>query len=572
MRSYRAWIAGLMLSLAASAAWAHGGEFYKPPPPEKRLKKPPEDTTPRGGGEATTPSDAPGPTTGGGSKLGPDDWKSWWTTQRTGLTPVRTTDVETPSTAAPSQPTERDAAIASLRRATDDPDEDVATAALVALGRIGDRDSEARLIAVLLDERRARTLRESAACGLAFLGRANSDPGTARQALERVALLSQGDARLRAIAVYALGLRLETESAEVLAGLAVASRTDRQVACAAATSLGVIRTPECVDTLLRLLEKGRDGDDDPATVRIYAAHGLARCGDASGVVALRKAASDADAGVRRAAALALGALAGSGDDETYRVLRRMVDQDREVGCRDVALLSIGRQGNAAARRILEDAARGGRQVHATYALTALGFWARRTGDPSAAAPVRAALAAGTEPALRTAACFAVALARDREAAPVVLRIAEGRNDPWLRTVAIASVPSIATRDEAGSLLIGLLNAAEPPEIRREAATALGVLGEASASAVLGELAEKGERMYVRAAATVALGRVGGPGAVERLRRTLDTPGREGMLRALSAVGMGLLLESRRTLPLHVVADDLDWDVMTDAVAELMSIL
>ncbi|MCE9635228.1 MAG: HEAT repeat domain-containing protein [Planctomycetes bacterium] len=561
----------LAIALWTATAYAHGGEFYKPPPPEKKLK-PKGPDTPRGG-TATAPDDVPGPTTGsGGDKLGADDWKSWWTTQRSAFVRTRIADVETPTSAAPSGPTERDEVLAALRKAVEDDDDDVSTSALVALGRVGDRASEATMIRVLGDERRTQAVRESAACGLAFLGRAKSDAGAARAALESVLLRSEGVARLRAIAAYAIGLRGETESVEVLAALALTARTDTQVASASAAALGLVGTDDATAVLTRLLEKGRDGDDDPAAVRVYAAQGLARSAATASVAALRKAAADADPDVRRASALALGALAGATDDDTQRSLRRILDQDREPACRDAALIALGRQGHAASKRVLEDAVAGGRRVHPTYAVTALGLWAKRTGDPSAAAPVRAFLTAATDPVLRSAACFAVAVAHDRDAAPVVLRIAEARNDPWLRAVAIAAIPSLVPREEAAPLLLRLLDAAEPPEIRREAASALGVLGEVSATPILSDLVETGDRLYVRSAATVALGRVGGPGAATRLRTTLTTPGREGMLRGLAAVGLGLLLQRERTQPLHLVADDLNWDFMTDAVAELMSIL
>jgi hypothetical protein len=211
-------------------------------------------------------------------------------------------------------------------------------------------------------------------------------------------------------------------------------------------------------------------------------------------------------------------------------------------------------------------------VHATYAVTALGFWAQRNGDPSAAAPVRRTLVPGSSSALRAASCNALSLARDREAGPLVLRIAEGHDEETLRAVAVASAPPIADPGEAGEVLRRLLAATQPPEVRREAASALGALGDVSAAAALRSLAEESDRLYVRAAALVALGRIGGPGALEKLRTTLENREAEGLLRGLSAVGLGILLERASPRPLRLVGEDLDWNAMTDAVSELLSIL
>lgn len=567
---------GSVVLAAAADAFAHGGEFSPPPiyrPPRERppVKKPAE--TPG----ATTPDSAPpetATTVDEDPKLGRDEWPDWWLVHRRRLLPARLALPQTVSPGAPSAVPERAAAIAALRRATADPDDDVATAAFVALGRAGDTASEGILIAALTSPNRTQTVRESAACGLALLGR-TAAPEPARQALDAVALASEAPGRLRAIAVHALGLRGDVESAEVISGLALSARTDAQTACAAASSLGALAArgaPGAGETLLLLAEKGRADDPDPVLVRVHAIQGLARRRDAAATPLLLRLALDAEPGIRRAALLAAGGLAAGDDAKVQSALRRRLDTDRDLGVREAACVALGVQAHPDSRGVLEDALRGGRAVHESFAATALGLWARRNRDAAGASAVRLHVAPGRRSVERAAACAGVAFAGDRAAGPLLLRIAEGRNDPFLRGVAAAVAPLAAERGEASEVLRRLLGPFEPAEVRREAATALGVLGDTTASPGLSQIADGGDRLFVRAAATVALGRIGGPGAAAKLTSIVERPTAEPILRALSAVGLGILLEAPARPQLADVTEDLDWRYATEAIAEVVGIL
>ncbi len=572
MRNRRVVLVGVALLLLAAPAFAHGGQYRRPKPVIGPPPTEPEMPGIPGGGPSTGGEVRPGATTAGPeARLGPDDWAGWWATQRWRLLRGRPEAVETPSV-RPSSDSPRAKAIATLLGTIHDPDEDIATGALVALGKIGDPSCEAQLVAVLRDGRRTQSVREAAACGLALLGRAPGGAEDARTALEAVVADATLPPRLRAIAAYALGLRGEETSFDLFASLIVGNRADPQVLAAAASSLGLLGTPDAIGLLRVLVDDGQEGTGAPTPVRVYAAHGLARAGAASGVAPLLRAVEDADPTVRRASMLALAALATAEDDDVQRALRKRLDTDLDVSCRDVAVLALGSQGHAKSRAVLDDALRGGRNVHASFASCALGLWARRQTDVSAAAPIRLSLAPRVHESIRGPACVALGLARDREAAPLLLRIVEGSGASEVRSLAAAVLPEIASREDAAPALRAQLRTDAPPGLRREAASALGALGDTEAAAVLGEMAARGEGLYERAAAMVALSRIGGPGASDHLLGTLRDPKADPLLRALAAVGLGILHERPHARSLSVVAQDLDWASSTDAVAELLTIL
>jgi len=559
----------------AETAWAHGGQYQQPPlyRPRPRKGVGPGPTGPPPGpirGPITGSEVAPATTKSSYARLGPDDWTDWWLSQRRSLLKGRFVAATTPS-ATGKVSHERRRVLAALLAAVSDKNEDVATSALVALGRLGTQTTEPALVKALGDSSRTQSVREAAACGLALLGR-GSNTSAAPAALESVAITSRLPSRLRAIAVYALGLRGDARSRDLVAALATAASTDVEVAAAAASSLGLMDAPGAVEVLERLLEKGRTDDPEPALVRAYAAHGLAAAGSTGSVDLLRRMVPDDDPMVRKAAMLAVASLSDGDDVASERVLRRQLDRDPDVACRDVAVLCLGRLGNRRSSAVLRDAWSGGRAVHPTYAATALGLWARAQGDLVPTVPLRKALSGRTDPLLRGAATVALAVARDRDVAPFLISAVEAHGDAQVRALSASVLPEIAQKEDVTPVLRRLLAAGVDPQVRREAAGALGALGDVGSTRALVEVIESGDTLFERAAATIALGRIGGPGSVERLLGILEKRTNEELLRALAAASLGILLEHDAVRPLHLVGQDLYWGSATAPVTEIMSIL
>ncbi len=566
-------MAALICLVLAGPAWAHGGQYSNPPLYRPGRNVGPGPTvpgpTPRRG--PPTPKEVtPSVTSSTTSRLGPDDWQSWWLSQRGSLLAGRFVGATTPSPRERVS-TERQRVLDVLLLAADHDNEDIATSALVALGRLGAAAAEAPLVATLRDASKTQSVREAAACGLALLGQ-RPDSEAPRHALESVAMASSLPSRLRAIAAHALGLRGEKESQQLLSGLAASTSTDADVSAAAASALGLANASGSVWVLDRLLEKGRPDDPDSGLVRAYAAHGLAAAESTSSLPLLRRMISDDDPLVRKSAMLAATALSARDDAVTERELRRRLDRDKDVSCRDVAVLCLGRLGHARSEKVLLDAWQGGRAVHRTYAATALGLWARKRGDTKACIPVRRALSGSTPLPLRGAATVALAVARDRASGAFLISAVEGHGDAGVRALAASVLPEITDRADAAPVLRRLLASGVDPQVRREAARALGALGDVESTPALIKVIESEDSLYERASATVALGRIGGPGSVDRLLKILETEANAEMLRALAAVSLGILLEHENAQPLHAVATDLYWGVTTESVSELLTIL
>jgi HEAT repeat protein len=115
-----------------------------------------------------------------------------------------------------------------------------------------------------------------------------------------------------------------------------------------ALAMGRLGDRRAVPVLVRELGEGEGGSAPDAETRIYAIWALGALGDAAALPALARMAASDDAGVRKAAVHALGALPG---EEQTAALRRALDD----GVEDVrwnAALALGRQGDDAAVPVL----------------------------------------------------------------------------------------------------------------------------------------------------------------------------------------------------------------------------
>lgn len=581
--------AAVLLGAASADAWAHGGNFPPHGPPPRAPTGTPGGGGPGGGGGGRA-------TTGGGAlvspdpaetavEVGADDWRRWWHANRQEAAPPVARAVTPGAADDPGAPSDRDRerAFAALLAVVADPNDDLASGALVALGRMGDGRAEDVLVRTASDGKRSQEVREAAVLGLAILPE-SLDADAVRALLESVLAGRTAKPRLRAFAASALGLRRERASSALLGTAAVDPDEDLQVAAASLSALGMIGGEEARATLAEVL--GRvprdDAHGEARTRRVFAAHGLAKTGDPASAAALREAATDDDPAVRRACALALGVLAGPDDRDSARVLETMLRRDADAGARNFAALSLGRCGAPSANAHLSEAWERGKLCDRAFAALGLACLARGAGDPRIlAAPLselpRAAAAGSaapgaprTPPELRGALAVAAAIAEARSALPALRAVADARaEDVWLRIHAVSALGVLRDR-EAAPMLREFVDQVRAPSLQREAATALGLAGDLEAVPVLHRHLLASPSLFVRGASAVALGRIGGPTAARVLAETLADETKPGIVRAMAAVGLGRLLDRGRSL--SPVAADLDPRSATDAVDEILTIL
>jgi len=627
------WLAGLTLIACAVPALAHGGAYQPPPPPPIPGPSVPPGggiplgpttggggtgtpTTPSGGGKVGggdpgkgpttgggTTSPAPGPTTGGGvlpptSTTAPAGtsrptprtggggpgiahWTRWWYPNRrhiiewsTRVANQRAIGV-TPSgdSVKRGDGMWRAEVQVALHAALKSSDEDLASGAAVALGKLGDPSDSPALVRLLGDEKRQQPVREAAAVALGLLPTDAKSAGDAQRALETLVRDDRQPERLRAIAIYALGLRAELASLPLLMEAAHATSPTWDVPAASVGALGLAGFDIVQHDLLELLSGPRRSKKGRESVRrAYAAQALTSLGTEETLVALRVAVSDSDKNVRRSAILALGSVAADDDDVTMDVLARALYRDKDGASRHVAAIAIGRIGHERGEKALRHAYRKGDNVLQPFAAIGLGLYARHEGKADVVNGVIRDLKERANADLRGALAIAVGLSGNQSGAGILREIAADRGDPTLRGHAAIAIGLLGDRDLGAPILRKMLVDVNAPEVQREVALGLGMLGDREAVRLLIELVEDGGSVYVQGSAAMALGRIGGEQAGSALLGVLRDESRPDLARAMAGVGLGLVLDQSEGKRLASVGADLNWYLFTPTVYELLTIL
>jgi len=339
--------------------------------------------------------------------------------------------------------------------------------------------------------------------------------------------------------------------------------SDPQFMFLAAETLGLLRVEEAVGPLSALL------DDPREIIREVAVKSLGRIGGMNAVLPLLMSLKDESQRVRQQAIAALGKI------KDPLVLGKLMDllDDPDRAVQYYAIRALKEQGSAASVPRLIKVLDGDSKNLLVAAVETLGS----LGDPSACDALLKVAGTADRDLLRTAA-QALGELGCQEATPTLLRLVG--HDHWsVRSAAAGSLGRVGGAD-ASEAVSGLLKIEEDVVVRRSAVTALGELGDRRAAVmlvpmlvdeslgryahesllmlgkdaaadvvkgledapvtlllkgvrVLGHMADAVGASYlkgllihpepaVRREAALALGRVGGLGVVDELRRVMDT--------------------------------------------------
>ncbi len=595
-------------------AHAHGGAYQPPPKPVPGRPDPGPGTggggglphgggsddrgpiTGRPGGSVGAPSTPPG-TTGGpapptslpgsarrnGVGLSVVDfnsveWARWWFANRMRL-------IGQPLRAGPDMrdvtPSARDLradrmwraeAQSVLHEALADEHRSIASAAAIALGKSGDATESESLLPVLKDQDRHITVREAAALGLGLLpvedGAARS---RVRVALEVVAQDNRESDRLRSMALYALGMRGDLAAVPVILTAATGGGRTWDVPAAGVAALGLTRCDLTIPDLVELLEGPRRRKSREAVRRAYAAHALALIGDPAVAPALRRAALGKEEHAKRAATLALGAVATPEDSKSIDVLVHNVHRSRDDATRGMALLSLGRVGGKRARDALRWAyLKGGKSLR-PFGAIGLGLLARHPGFESVTGLLLHDLEHRKDPERLAAICVAIGLAGEGRAAEDLRRLVGEQRHTALQAHAAFALGLVGDRKKGAPLLRQVLRDTHDEHLRREAAMALGLMRDREAVGILAEMVRTEDVAYVQGSAALALGRIGGPEAADELMELAREKDGPRMARAMGVVGLGLLLDRQEGAQLAAIGADLSWYLFTPTVLEILTI-
>jgi HEAT repeat protein len=603
------WTAGGLLALlgaigaGSDATWAECNTYRPPPPPTPPTADPnagvpgltpgrETDPPPPGGtpGPTTPGGDVGGPTTGGrpggrpgggngattngGGGVEAGHWTHWWYANRVLLLEsgarahnhAARTGRELTS---PEDALWRADARGALAAALSDDDDEVVAAAVLALGKAGDGADIGLVRAIAVDEGRGAAEREHATMALGLL-RADTeqDARDARRSLEAIAEDSESSGRLRALALYALGLRGDEAAVPFLADRARKPDRAWDAPAAGLSALGLTGCEAAQIELRRVLAEARGARQSMR--RAYAAHGLAKLGDTASVPLLLGLLKDDEKEVRRAAALALAALAPPAHEDSVKALRKQLEKDDDRGARAMAAVALGSLGGDAALSALRRAYGGDDAGLRPFAAVAIGVAARDAERPRLAQPLLRDLKRGTRAELLGATCVAVGLAGLDEAVPALREIVNEAGDPDVVAQAAISLGLIGDRGAGRDRLRELLQSAHDPMLRGEIALALGLMGDVGAIAVLEKTVTEGGAEHERVSACLALGRIGGPDSARVLVSVLADEKRSRLERHMAGNGLGMLLDTSEGRRVGRIAADLNWYVLTPTVIDILS--
>ena len=430
-------------------------------------------------------------------------------------------------------------------------DGDVRLAAIVALGRLGNRRAT-RPLTAMLDSGRAEAV--AAASALARLADPDSfdallpllahDDASVRQAAigalnslghpqmaARVSnLLSSDDTRVRESAVRIAGYFGYRECVDAL--IARADDGDERVRRAAVEHLPFLEDPRAVARLAGALR------DQSGTVRAAAAQAFAHVEGSDAYEALLGATADRDPWVRYYAVRSIAALGHGG---AVPRLAEMAGSDPAMHVRIAAVEAIGATPAADAADLLVRYSNEEPAEIAAAALRSLG----RLRDPRTVGVLKAALRAD-DPARRLAAVTGLRAAGTVEGIEALEWTAAAEPEEAIATAAIEALGHIAGvaaraegRDGDADAAIAALIAATAEEGRRPAATsALARLPERHIARVAAGLSHA--HPVVRRATVDVLARMRHPEASSALRRALedaDASVRAAAVTALDQLGV-----------------------------------
>ena len=409
--------------------------------------------------------------------------------------------------------------------------------------------------------------------------------------------------RQRAFAAYALGLIgqnaseytrlriLHTLSRAVLGYYHVPSSPDLPAACVAA--MGLVRTPlapdeeaavvrrsaallnrqELVHWLLDAFDDAQIDEDVRACAPIAIARLLADVpeeraihAEALGALLDRyRVRRTEPAQVRASLAIALGELADSDTDELDTAVRSALaaalDAAGGVPERCFATMALGRAagragtgrgdplaGAAVARTTLLERLAKGSMASRNWSALALGVLERSRSDagrPTDADTLRALrerLREAGAPDEVGACAIALGIARDPEAAPVLLARLENTRDGALREHLAVALGMVEARAAAESLESLLDQGARDPEHLRSYALGFAMLGPGRAVDALVERLGDNPSLPERAASADALGRIGDRRALAELVGVARDGDATAGLRTAALLGLGRLVE------------------------------
>ncbi|MEM8884420.1 MAG: HEAT repeat domain-containing protein [Planctomycetota bacterium] len=612
------------------------GDPEPPPPPPTPPGEPGDVDTPRGGPNGpesghetpngTTPPPTPQPPPGPGPKTGKtsnsitfDSWRFWWAYNNDDILNLKSRKIGI-STSSPlfhgqgdagnftdaMRPT-RDAIVKriipalqrSLNRARDH--QDIHGGALIALGKVGTTEFLPLFDAAAHNRHRTdkdvpvKLGLQATESAVLALGMLPDVPEARLPEIRAICLKIIRDdemrSRERAWAAVNLGLQRDAGAVKPLLELLDAKYTGeakRNVPAGILVALGLIGDPLALPALERGFQDRRLDD----RVRSFYGYAIGKLASAGSVEMLARQLSSRRTGriLKRSIAIALGTCAATAKPETQELAVRALQSFLRKSGGDRAgeyfsLIALSRIGNETAIETLLDYLAKGKLQQKHFAALGLGTWVRyreQAGNPvedetldTIRKGLRRFFAKNRDTEARAAAMIARGLVRDATALDDLVDIVSKRGDAKLRgpccvAIGLMGRQHVSAREKEA--LFGALRNRSDIELRRDAATALGLLQDARTVDVLIEELEKSKSFTVQGQLILAIGTIGDEKAIDPLIEILDNTSRPEALRAMAAVGLGMIGDTQLIPRLARMSKDYNYRASVADLDELLFIL
>lgn len=440
-------------------------------------------------------------------------------------------------------------------------DANILDSSAVALGRIADASMSSMIPRVLegLAGHDVLEVRWSAVLGMGVLGAPDHLPllvdlmgdTSAGRAIAGGAV----DWQVRAFSALALGYLDDPRAIRPLMDVVQnAPDSDRDLKACAVLGLGLMTRGPIDEISFFLRQRLEDPRVDPP-IRAQIPIALGRLGDPSALAPLLAEFVDRDADrlVQQSIAIAFGRLATLADRPIVEALLDAVAQGPDEATRHFALIALGKIGARSERRQETDALHlrvcqmfadeihePTRRTDRSWSMLAGALWARGQPDdaPRLVARLLDAYEQEKDPSFKAAAAIALALAGAQEAAPAIYADYLASGDQAFQGYSALALGILRHGSARDPLRQACASRTIDPWYRRQAAVALGLIGDPEAVGVLVEVLRTSDTVSVSGAVVEALGLIGDREAVDLLTALATDDSIGALTRALACVALG----------------------------------
>lgn len=518
-----------------------------------------------------------------------------------------------------TRPTERavmKTIIPALLATMDRPDdhEDVQGGAIIALGKVG----TAKYIPKFEDAIWGRykndkgqavkfglQATESAVLALGLMP--NIDDAT-RETIRRVCLDAINDDKLRtrerAWAAVCLGLQRDGAAVRPLVELLSKSYKDENIPAGLLCGIGLIGNCEETQAVREALQEGLTkgtlfGQDISGSdrMRSFIGYALMKIGDPKALPTMLGVLDSRKQGriVKRSAAIAVGPLgalepdAKNKDAAVAGLLKYLNNSGGDATGENFAVIALSQIGTEKAIETLMDLADNGQYGQRPFAALGLGthvFYNDRDAAEGKAEKMDAGLRKKIVERLgklsdkfkdadtRAAFMLARGLVRDGTATEELVTLASSKSgDPVLRGFCCVALGLMGDASEPVKDALKIaLDERKNADLRRDAATGLGLLRDADVVKLLLDMLQQAQSFAVQGQLITAIGTIGDHTAIAPLVAILDDTSMNTATRAMAAVGLGMIGDLRELPPLARLSQNYNYRASVPDLDELLFIL